>query len=387
MKVEERPCEVRAVTGLAELAAHEGDWNRLMEQHPRVLPFVSYAWMATFFEHRLKPGESWVCLLARQEGELVGVLPLVVRPRGRLPGAGVMAGAPDDDHAFSVDPLVRAGLEGTVLPALIRGAVAAIPGCQRIDLFRLPAGSATLELSRSGGLQARSIRGYADMGAYLPIEGDFASFRGGLSRNFRNNISKAANKLTKSGQAEWIFKTGAEAQSKDLHEFLEVEASSWKGDSGTAIARAPELVAFYTALTRRLAAAGWLQWQFLRLDGKLLAGNMSVLIGSRMLIWKLGYDESVARMSPGTLLLERVVSRMFEQHGASGGEINLVTNYSWYDNWEMRRRRYETVEIYPRGLRSGLLGYWPRRAAETARQVPALMAAGRYARRLLQKLR
>jgi CelD/BcsL family acetyltransferase involved in cellulose biosynthesis len=386
MKVE-RSCEVRAVSQLDDLAALEGDWNRLLERHPRALPFVSYAWIASFFEHRLGPGERWVCVLAHQGGELVGVLPLVVRAPGRFPGTGRVASAPEDEHTFSVDPLIQPGLEASVAPALIRGALDAIPGCVRIDLPRLATDSPIIDLARDGGLGAWSVRSYADMGAYLPIEGDFASFRGSLSRNFRNNISKAGNKLAKSGQPQWIFKTGSEAQPGDLHEFLEVEASSWKGESGTAIARAPELIAFYTALTRRLAAAGWLQWQLLRLDGKLLAGNLSVVVGSRMLIWKLGYDESVSRMSPGTLLLEKVVARAFEQHGARGGEINLVTNYGWYDNWEMRRRRYETLQIYPLGLRAALLGYLPRLATETARQIPPLMSAIRSTKRFLTRQR
>jgi CelD/BcsL family acetyltransferase involved in cellulose biosynthesis len=378
--------QITAVDDLKQLAAQEQGWNRLVEGHPRALPFNSYAWMASFFEHRLKAGERWVCVMARQAGELVGVLPLVVTAGG-MPGAGLVASTPEDEHTFSVDLLARAGEEAAVAPALVAGALRSIPGCARIQLTRLPTDSATVELARQGALPGRCIRSFADMGAYLPIEGDFASFRASLSRNFRNNISKAGNKLARSGQPSWVFKTGAEGTAQDLADFLAVEASSWKGDSGTAIAKSPELVAFYTALTRRLADAGWLQWQLLRLDDRLIAGNLAVAIGSRTLVWKLGYDEQVAKMSPGTLLLERVVMRAFEQFGKTGGEITLLTNFSWYDNWEMRRRRYEDLAIYPPGLRAGLLGYWPRRAVETARQIPPLMSAARSARRWLQRLR
>jgi CelD/BcsL family acetyltransferase involved in cellulose biosynthesis len=381
------PLQVRVVDQLADLAAHEGDWNRLVEQHPRALPFSSYAWMATFFEHRLRPGERWICVLAWRGGELAGVLPLVVRRAGAFPGAGLVAATPEDEHTICVDLLARHGLEGAVAPALLKGAFEALPGCRRIEFSRLPTDSATVELAREGGLRCPTILSFAAMGAYLPVEGDFAAYRGSLSRNFRNNISKAANKLGKSGKAEWIFHTGAEAREQDLRDFVAVEAANWKGDSGTAIGRSPELVAFYSALCRRLATAGWLQWQLLRLDDRLIAGNLTTVIGRRMLVWKLGYDESVSKLSPGTLLLERVVQRSFEQHGATGGEINLLTNYPWYDNWEMRRRRYETLQVYRPGLAGHLLGYWPRRAANAARQIPPLTSAARAAKRLLAKLR
>ena len=381
------PLRIVAVRDLGELAAHEGDWNRLVEQHPRALPFNSYAWMATFFEHRLVAGQSWVCLMARRGGELVGVLPLVVRRAGRFPGAGLVASTPEDDHTICVDLLVRPGMEVEVSPALLSGAFEALPHCRRIEFSRLPTDSATVDLARDSRLGVPAMRSFAAMGAYLPIQGDFASYRVSLSRNFRNNISKAGNKIAKTGKPEWVFHTGAEAREQDLRDFVEVEASNWKGESGTAIARSPELVAFYTSLCRRLSTAGWLQWQLFKLDDRLIAGNMTVVIGPRMLVWKLGYDEAVSKLSPGTLLLERVIQRTFEKHGATGGEINLLTDYGWYDNWEMRRRRYEALHVFRPDLAGNLLGYWPRRIAGATRELPALAAAARTIRRLREKLR
>jgi CelD/BcsL family acetyltransferase involved in cellulose biosynthesis len=371
--------EVRAVSTLAELAGEARAWDRLLEANPRALPFGSYAWMSAFFQHRVPPGARWCCLLARRDGGLVGVLPLVIAENGR---AGV-ASTPADEHTFSVEPAVQPGREAEVIPALLAAAFRMIPSCVRVDLPRLPVQSPALELARAGTLDLPTVVSLADFGAYLPIEGDFAEFRGRLSRNFRNNINKAANKLAKMPGAEIIFKNGTQASSQDLQAFLQVEASSWKGDSGTAILKSPELTAFYTTLTERLAAAGWLEWQLLRAEGKLIAGNLAVALGSSTVIWKLGYDQEHARMSPGTLLFEKVVMRAHEKHGAperGGGEINLLTNYDWYDNWEMRRRRYETLQVYAAGLANRLLRYWPRRLEQTARDSPAVVSAVRRLR-------
>jgi CelD/BcsL family acetyltransferase involved in cellulose biosynthesis len=375
--------DVQVVADAAALAGQAQAWNRLLERRPRALPFGSYAWMSAFFEHRLSPGERWCCLFARLGDELVGALPLVIRSERR----SVVAATPADDHTPSVEPTVAPGLEGAVIPALLAAAFQHLPGCVRVDLRRLPVESPALELARAGQLGRPSVVSLAAFGAYLPVEGAFADFRTALSRNFRNNISKAANKLAKTEGVEVVFKSAAEATADDLRAFLEVEASSWKGERGTAILKSPEETAFYTTLTERLGAAGWLEWQFLRAEGKVIAANLAVALGPELVIWKLGYDPEHRHMSPGTLLMEKVVMRAFEAHGASGGEINLLTSYDWYDNWQMRRRRYETLRVYSNRLLPRLVHYLPRKLEQTARDTPLIIDTLRRARARLRTWR
>ncbi|HEY0715648.1 MAG TPA: GNAT family N-acetyltransferase [Polyangia bacterium] len=376
---------VEAVTDVADLARTAPAWNRLVQRQPRTLPFGTYPWVSAFLQHRLPPGRRWCCLFARRAGELAGVLPLVITPDGR---GTTVANTPRDDHTFSVDATMAAGQEPLVLPALLAAAFRMIPGCRRVDLQRLPADSPTLALARASGLGRPAVISLAGLGAYLPIEGDFAEFRTRLSRTFRNNLSKAANKLSKSASVEVSVSTGSQASAKeDLQAFLQVEASSWKGDTGTAILRSTALTAFYTTLVERLAAAGWLEWHVLRAEGRMIAGNLAVTLGTGTVIWKLGYDQDYARMSPGSLLLERVVMHAHERHGGAwgGGEINLVTNYDWYDNWNMRRRRYETLRVYAGGLINNVFRYWPQRLEQAARDTPAVVSAVRRIRARLGK--
>ncbi len=57
-----------------------------------------------------------------------------------------------------------------------------------------------------------------------------------LSKNFRGNLRKARNKLAKLEGVEFVSARGPEELASALEVFLDVEASGWKGASGTGTA-------------------------------------------------------------------------------------------------------------------------------------------------------
>src|SRR5262249_37816205 len=69
---------IKVLRSLELLQPYEAAWNRLAFEAPQRLPNLSYAWAVSHLEHMLGPSQRWCCLLALEEDELVGVLPLVV---------------------------------------------------------------------------------------------------------------------------------------------------------------------------------------------------------------------------------------------------------------------------------------------------------------------
>jgi CelD/BcsL family acetyltransferase involved in cellulose biosynthesis len=376
---------IRCVVDHEELTAYEKGWNALVERRRGALPFSSYAWVATFFEHRLQPGETWCCLVAQKAGDLVGVLPLVLGTMGPPLARLVHARTPGDDHMHAADMIVvDQEVSEAVVASLLRAAFEAIPGCFLVEFPSLSDDSLTLLVTGEGDWKERSIVSPAGRGAYVPIEGDFEDFREDLSGNMRSNLTKARNKLGALGQVEFEFRSPREVSGRDLADFLSVEASSWKGAAGSAILASESLVSYYTRLAGRLARAGWLEWQRLRAYDRTLAANLAVVIGRSTVIWKLGYDPEFARLSPGSLLLEEAIRRVHEQEPMVLREVNLVSDFPWYDNWQMRRREYHRLEIYAEGVTGRFLGYWPRRAKIMLRGLPRFADAARRARRILR---
>ncbi len=363
---------VEVVKRLEDLRAHADAWNALAFEAPPRLPTSTYAWVSSHFEHSLEEGQAWRCLLAYTRDErLVGVLPLVAEGRGLR--------TPHDGHTIAVGPLLAPGAEAAALETLVRAAWASAPGADWIEVADVVESSpffAHVHAHRHLVLTRRP-------GAYLRVDGDQQQYQASLSKNFRSNQKKAANKLKKLADVETAFLAGAQASSAQLPEFAPVEASGWKGRESSAIQASEKTMAFYTTLADRLAEAGWLEWHFLRAEGQAIAANLAVRFNRSVLVWKLAYDEAYKRCSPGGMLFQALVDRTFPDPEID--EINLLTDAPWYANWRMENREFRRVRVYRRGLRSTLLGYLPDALVARARRSQALRKAVWTVRRWLKR--
>lgn len=162
---------------------------------------------------------------------------------------------------------------------------------------------------------------------YLRLAGDLRAHEGSLSRNLRHDVQRRLRRLCEAGVVSVQLSDGSDL----LEEGLRVEALSWKGRRGTAIASGEETTRFYTDLARWAASAGWLRLAFLRLDGRAIAFQLDLELRSRYYSLKIGYDPEFERFSPGKLLTYMMVSRAV----ASGLEVYelLGTDEPWKDRW------------------------------------------------------
>ena len=363
---------VCVVDRMEELHEYADAWNALSCEAPPRLPTSSYAWVSTYFEHSLTAHEAWCCILACHGDHLVGVLPLVVS-RMALFGCTRLR-TPMSGHIIAVSPLVLPGEEAVVLRALLNAAWVRYPDAVWIELRDLAAHIPFLTYVNEHLHREISRR----TGRYLRVNGDPNQYQTSLSRNFRSNQRKAANKLRKLSGVETAFVTEPKASSAQLSEFLPVEAAGWKGREGTAIQNSSALVAFYTTLTTRLADAGWLEWHFLRAEGRTIAANLAVHFNRSIIVWKLGYDEGYKQYSPGGMLFQCLLDRAFADPDME--EVNLLTEASWYDNWRMDEREYYRIRFYRRERPGSiLLGFVPdgvTRALRRSKTVRFLVRTG-----------
>jgi CelD/BcsL family acetyltransferase involved in cellulose biosynthesis len=162
---------------------------------------------------------------------------------------------------------------------------------------------------------------------YLRLAGDLRAHEGSLSRNLRHDVQRRLRRLCEAGVVSVQLSDGSDL----LEEGFRVEALSWKGRRGTAIASEEETRRFYTDLARWAASVGWLRLAFLRLDGRAIAFQLDLELRSRYYSLKIGYDPEFDRFSPGKLLTYMMVSRAV----ASGLEVYelLGTDEPWKDRW------------------------------------------------------
>jgi len=124
-----------------------------------------------------------------------------------------------------------------------------------------------------------------------------------------------------------------------------VEASSWKGRQGTALACDPAQGAFYRRYAAAACRKGILRLCFLRIGDHTAAVEFAVEAEERFWLLKMGYDEAFARCSPGMLLLRETV-REAANRGLRSFEF-LGFPEGWIRMWTERVRPCLSIWAYP----------------------------------------
>jgi CelD/BcsL family acetyltransferase involved in cellulose biosynthesis len=176
-------------------------------------------------------------------------------------------------------------------------------------------------------------------------------------REFRRRSRLLGEEL--GGDPELVDRTG---QAAAVETFLELEASGWKGQEGTALASDPAHAEFLREVASALAARDSLSLVFLEVAGRAVAGRCSFVAGGTDFCFKVAYDERFARFGPGRDLELRQIDRF---HGDERLELmdsctdpgNEMYNRLWRD-----RRELTTTVLPASGARGKL-------------SVPALHAA------------
>ena len=207
------------------------------------------------------------------------VIPRAPQPRGctvavllRLPGrrAGRRTAAhgraqrvlgrlrgPADSHAEFAYPLLAADAAPSALVALVEAASVLAPGIP-MRWYRVREDSPVLASLSALEPRLRVLRPVSSRGSLVRTTGPRGDFEATMhdARQLRRNLRKAANRAARDHSVAFHSSAARRRRARLLKRFLHVENSGWKGTTGTAIARSPQRVAFYEALTRRLAQTG-----------------------------------------------------------------------------------------------------------------------------------
>lgn len=354
-------CRIDWTVGIEAVQPWARQWNALALAAPQRLPMLSWDWIGAYVEALTPPGAALHCALAHRQGTLVGVLPLLVHSAGAWRLRVASASTPYDVHSAFGDMLADPEAALEVVPALLRAACShPTLRLREIALRGVADGSPTLAWPAppdQGGVRITTHRSW---GSYLPIGTCWSEYRRGLSRNFLANLRKAHNRLSDPAmpEATFVWLTGDEADPRHAASFMALESSGWKGQAGSAIGQDERLQRFYAALADNAFRSGSLEWHFMLLGGRTIAAHMAMRCGRALSLLKIAYDESYARLSPGSLLFEATAERMFTRGDTD--EINCLTDMAWHRSWNMHRREYFDARLYPSTLFGYGLGLAPR---------------------------
>jgi CelD/BcsL family acetyltransferase involved in cellulose biosynthesis len=300
----------------------ESEWAQLAER-VQAAPFLYPAWFGAW---RSAFGRGTLRLLvARREGRLVGVLPMEIRhgawrspTNAHTPGFDILAA--DQEAAAALASAVLADRPSQIA---VRPLDAEGRGLR-----------ALAEAARSRGY--RKIVQPTGRSPYLRLAGVLDQHERALSRNLRHDVQRRMRRLCEEGIVSVQVSDGAGGLPELLAEGFGVEARSWKGRRGTAVAARDDATRFYTQLARSAAAAGWLRLAFLRLGGHAIAFQFDLEVSSRYYSLKIGYDPVFERFSPGKLLTYMMAARAVVR-GLQTYEL-LGTDEPWKERWTVLSR-------------------------------------------------
>jgi CelD/BcsL family acetyltransferase involved in cellulose biosynthesis len=190
----------------------------------------------------------------------------------------------------------------------------------------------------------------------------------GLGRNLRHDVQRRQRRLCEEGAVTIDVTDGGANLAGLLDEGFRVEALSWKGARGTAIASDARTRRFYDAVARWASTRGWLRLAFLRLDGRAIAFQFDLQADRTYYSLKIGYDPAFDRYSPGKLLAHAMVARAVST-GLATYEL-LGLDEPWKQRWTSTFREYVGFEAYaksPAGAASWAVATHGRRLA---RRIP-----------------
>lgn len=287
----------------------------------------------------LRPDETPWLATVHSGGRLEALLPLVKRRRHGVPRLAAMG---VDEHHEPMDVLHRSAVSLEALTdALLRQGLA-------WELGRVPADSSTVEaVERTCRGRAVVIRRPRPAAPYIVLDPSWTEPEQHLNSGRRSDMRRARRKAEKFGPpaVDIVLPETHELDSL-LDEVFAVEARSWKGRAGTAIALDPAENAFCRRYAHAAQQHGLLRLCFLRLGSQAVAVQMALVYRGGFWLLKIGYDAAYSACSPGLLLLRETISYAARQ-GLARYEF-LGQQEPWIQVWTNHAHPCVSLRVYPR---------------------------------------
>jgi CelD/BcsL family acetyltransferase involved in cellulose biosynthesis len=279
------------ISGADAFARLHTDWDRLVRAMPRPSPMLLHGWLREWWRHYGERGTLAVHV-AYRDGQLVGALPLCIRPRrGRLRVLTFLGGR----HSALADVLVAPD-EGGAAAALAERA--ARTDHDFADLFGLPEGCRLVEAL--GASRLRLIeRAEAPV---FDLDDDWDEvYRAKMSTKKRNEHRRRARNLAKLGTVEISVARTQDELATALEDAFELHELRWRGrpdgsEFTTSVGRR-----FQRAAMRALADLDVPRIVTTKVDGRAIAFHTFFALERRMYFYRMAFDPAFARFSPGVL--------------------------------------------------------------------------------------
>jgi CelD/BcsL family acetyltransferase involved in cellulose biosynthesis len=178
-----------------------------------------------------------------------------------------------------------------------------------------------------------------------------ADTKAGISTKHAKELRRLERRLSEHGDLAYAAIQPGEDWRPWFDDFLDVEASGWKGAEGSAIRSSPQDTAFFRAVVSEAHARGRLQLLRLAVGGQTAAMKLNLCGRDGAYALKIGYDEGYAPFSPG-VLLELFNIKAFQQEPAGVQVMDscAAENHAMINRLWSGRREIADVTLVRHGV-------------------------------------
>jgi len=174
--------------------------------------------------------------------------------------------------------------------------------------------------------------------AMLAPQGDRAGYLDrAMPHRKRKELRRQRKRLADAGTLTSTATADPAELTAALIDFLSLEAAGWKGRAGTAAKGNDAVRCFVVEAVGALAAEGKASVARLALDGRAVAAIVTLRSGDAAWCWKIAYDESYARASPGVQLLLDVTETLLADASIARADSCATADHPMIDHiWRER---------------------------------------------------
>ena len=292
----------RVISTELELAELRASWDDLVRAMPRPSPFLLHTWLVEWYRHYGR-GSDLAAWAAFRGDDLVAAFPIVHKPWRGLRVARFLGG----EQSSLADLLLSPSEEQSTAAALVREAAG---DHDFAELFGLSGDSRLASIVAPGDLH---LFKRAD-GPVLELAGDWDElYREKVSSKHRSSYRRRRQQLEKTGAVEFTLARSREAVEAALEDAFRLHALRWTGrPDGSGFATSTG-VSFHRAVLPALAQQDVIRLVTLRVDRRAIAFALAFAISERLYGYRLAFDPSFGRYSPGLLVLHRLLEFACEE--------------------------------------------------------------------------
>jgi len=186
---------------------------------------------------------------------------------------------------------------------------------------------------------------------YLPIQGDWPSYLGRLSKHMRSALRRIVRRIERQGQLTFKHHSGQEVTCRDISTIFEINKNGrypYRYISG-------EERAFQRELLALMSERGWPDIFLLYINDQPVAYRYGFNFNGKFEDWRTGFNTQYYQLSVGTVLLMLEIEDCFKR--AYDGIDFLRGDEEYKTHWQIQERTYTQLRFVANNRPLPMIGY------------------------------